>query len=134
MIDTVQVTALIVSVLLLAVVLDLVRRQKLTEEYSFVWIICAVALIVLSLARRPLDRVAVWFGIFYPPAALLLVLILFVFLASVSFSVVVSRQRQQIEKLIEDAALMDAQVRELSGTKDGEDAGLPAYSQRKSPL
>lgn len=113
MIDAVQFSALIVSVLLLAIVLDLVRRKKLTEEYSFVWIVCAVALIALSLARRQLDRLAVWFGIFYPPAALLLVLILFVFLASVSFSVLVSRQRQQIEKLIEDAALMEAEVREL---------------------
>lgn len=115
MIDAVQTTALVVSVLLLAIVLDLVRRKKLTEEYSFIWIVCALALIVLSLARRPLDRVAVWFGIFYPPAALLLILILFVFLASVSFSVVVSRQRQQIEKLIEDAALLEAALREAKG-------------------
>jgi hypothetical protein len=113
MMDTVQFSAIVVSVLLLAYVLDLVRRKKLTEEYSFVWILCAVALIVLSLARRPLDRIAVWFGIYYPPAALLIVLGLFVFVASVSFSVVISRQRQQIETLIEDAALLEAQVREL---------------------
>ena len=119
MIDTVQLTALAVSVLLLTVVLELVRRKKLTEEYSFVWILCAVALIALSLARRPLDRLAVWFGIYYPPAALLLILILFVFLASVSFSVVVSRQRQQIEKLIEDAALLEAAVREAKGKAPG---------------
>jgi len=118
MMDTVQFTAVVVSVLLLAYVLDLVRRKKLTEEYSFVWILCAVALIVLALARRPLDRVAVWFGIYYPPAALLLVIGLFVFVASVSFSVVVSRQRQQIESLIEDAALLEAQVRELREQRD----------------
>ena len=125
MIDTVQLIALAVSVLLLAVVLELVRRKKLTEEYSFVWILCAVALIVLSLARRPLDRLAVWFGIYYPPAALLLVLILFVFLASVSFSVVVSRQRQQIEKLIEDAALLEAAVREAKGKAPGDPKARP---------
>lgn len=119
MIDTVQFTAFVVSVLLLAIVLDLVRRKKLTEEYSFIWIVCAVALIGLSLARHGLDRIAVWFGIYYPPAALLLVLILFVFLASVSFSVVVSRQRQQIERLIEDAALLEAEVRELKEKQHG---------------
>ena len=121
MIDNVQLTALVVSVLLLAYVLDLVRRKKLSEEYSFVWILCAVALIVLSLARRSLDRIAVSFGIYYPPAALLLVLGLFVFVASVSFSVVVSRQRQQIEALIEDAALLEAQVRELRARHNGAD-------------
>jgi hypothetical protein len=118
MIDAVQLTALVVSGLLLAYVLDLVRRKKLTEEYSFVWILCALALIVLSLGRRYLDRLAVGFGIYYPPAALLLVLGLFVFIASVSFSVVVSRQRQQIETLIEEAALLEAQVRELRADHD----------------
>jgi hypothetical protein len=126
MMDTVQFTAIVISVLLLAYVLDLVRRKKLTEEYSFVWILCAVALIVLALARRPLDRLAVWFGIYYPPAALLLVIGLFVFVASVSFSVVVSRQRQQIESLIEDAALLEAQVREL---RDQRDAAATAHNE-----
>jgi hypothetical protein len=113
MFDAVQITALAVSVLLLVIVLELVRRNKLTAEYSFIWIVCSLALIVLTLARRQLDQMALWFGIYYPPAALLLVLILFVFLASVSFSVLVSRQRQQIEKLIEEAALMDAELRDL---------------------
>jgi hypothetical protein len=110
--DAVQIGALAVSVLLLFIVLELVRQKKLSEEYSFVWIVCAVALIGLSLARDLLDRLALGMGIYYPPAALILVLILFVFLASVSFSVVVSRQRQQIEKLIEDQALLEAEVRE----------------------
>ena len=112
--DRLQFAALTAGLLLLAAVLELVRRRKLTEEYSFVWIVCAVALLVLSLARRSLDRLALAFGIFYPPAALLLVLILFVFIASLSFSVVVSRQRQQIEQLAQETAILDARVRELS--------------------
>src|SRR5262245_11115599 len=113
MIDPVQIAAILTSLALLVVVLELVRRKKLAAEYAVVWVICAVALLVLSVARSVLDRVALWFGIHYPPAALLLVLILFVFLAAVSFSVVVSRQRQQIERLIEDVALLEADVREL---------------------
>ena len=112
--DTLQIVAIVVSLLLLFVVLDLVRRKQLTEEYSFVWIACALALLGASMARRALDQLALGVGIHYPPAALLLVLILFVFLASVSFSVVVSRQRQQIEQLIEDQALLEAKVRELT--------------------
>ena len=113
MIDRLQLVAVLVSLALLLGVLELVRRKKLTEEYSFVWIVCAIALLGLSLARGLLDRVALALGFHYPPAALLLVLILFVFVALVIFSVVVSRQRQQIERLIEDTALLDARLREL---------------------
>ena len=47
---------------------------------------------------------------------LLLVLTLFVFVVSLYFSVVVSRQRQQIERLVEEMALLDADVRELTGS------------------
>ena len=126
MMDNLQITALVISVALLGFVLDLVRRKKLTEEYSFVWIVCALTLIVITLARHPLDRIAVWFGIYYPPAALLLVLGLFVFVAALSFSVVVSRQRQQIEKLLEDTALLDAALRELREGRPGFSGPGPA--------
>jgi hypothetical protein len=104
---------LAISVLLLLIVLELVRRRKLAEEYSFVWIAFAAALVALSLHRSVLDRIALWLGIYYPPTVLLLVLIGMVFIASLGFSVVVSRQRKQISRLIEDTAMLDAEIQEL---------------------
>ena len=113
MTDRVQAVSLAVSVLLLLVVFELVRRRKLTEEYSFLWILCALALVLLSVRRQILDATARWLGVYYPPAVLLMVLILMVFVASLCFSVIVSRQRQQIERLIEETAILAAEVREL---------------------
>lgn len=111
--DVVQVLAVSTSVLLLAVVLELVRRQRLREEYSFGWIACAAALLVLSLWRDILHVAARALDVHYPPALLLLLLIFFVFVASLHFSVVASRQRQQIEALTEEVALLDAELRAL---------------------
>jgi len=119
-----QVLAVTVSILLLLLVLELVRRKKLTEEYSFIWIVSALALLGIALGRRVVDALAVAIGIYYPPAALLLALVLFVFVSALSFSVVVSRQRQQIERLIEDTALMDLQVRELRTALDQRAGGV----------
>ena len=123
--DRLQVVAVATSVALLLGVLELVRRKKLTEEYSFVWILCALALLGLAMARGLLDRIALGLGIFYPPAALLLVVIVFVFVAAVSFSVVISRQRQQIDRLIEDTALLDARLRELEGERKSDGEATP---------
>ena len=109
----VNAVGLTVSVLLLLAVLELVRRRKLAEEYSFVWIAFAAALVALSVRRDVLDRVAKWLDIYYPPIVLLLVLTLMVFVASLGFSVVVSRQRKQIDRLIEDTAVLGAEVEEL---------------------
>jgi hypothetical protein len=107
----VQIVAVVVSAALLGLVIELVRRGKLTEEYSFIWIVCAVALLVLSLWRRILDVTARWLGVYYPPAVLLLVLLFFVFVASLYFSVVITGQRRQIERLVEDMALLDRRLR-----------------------
>ena len=82
-------------------VIELVRRRTLTEEYSFIWIVCAAALLALSLWRNILELAASALGVHYPPAVLLLVLTLFVVIVSLYFSVVVSRQRKQIERLVE---------------------------------
>ena len=117
-----QIGAVIVSGSLLLLVVDLVRRRKLTEEYSFIWILCAVALLVMSLWRDILHVTARWLGVYYPPAVLLLVLIFFVFIASLYFSVVISGQRRQIERLVEEVALLDQRLRVATDERDSNSA------------
>jgi len=112
-IDRIQIVSLAVSVLLLLVVLELVRRKKLTEEYSFLWILSALALLAVSVKRQVIDTTARWLGVYYPPIILVLLLILMVFVATLCFSVIVSRQRRQIERLIEETAILSAELREL---------------------
>ncbi len=119
MIDRIEIVAIAVSLLLLIVVFELVRRRKLTEEYSFLWILSSLALLVLSVKREILHAVARWLGVYYPPAVLLLLLIVMVFVASLCFSVIVSRQRQQIERLIEETAILSAELRELRAAQTG---------------
>ena len=116
MTDMVQLVSIVVSGVLLVTIIELVRRGRLTEEYSFIWIVCAVALLALSLWRNLLDLAATALGVHYPPAVLLLILTFFVVIVSLYFSVVVSRHRKEIEKLVEEVALLDAAVRELDGS------------------
>jgi hypothetical protein len=116
MTDMVQLVSIVVSGALLVTIIELVRRGRLTEEYSFIWIVCAVALLALSLWRNLLDLAATALGVHYPPAVLLLILTFFVVIVSLYFSVVVSRHRKEIEKLVEEVALLDAAVRELDGS------------------
>ena len=115
MLDPVQILAIAVSALLLVLVIELVRRRLLGEEYALVWILGAVGLLALSVWRGGLDSVARWLGVLYGPALLLLLLGFFVFVALLFFSVVVSRQRVQIDRLIEDLAILEARLREHEG-------------------
>jgi hypothetical protein len=116
MTDAVQVVAITFSTLLLALVLELVRRRSLNEEHSLIWVIGALALLGLSVWRNMLDVAALAVGVHYPPALLLLALTGFVLLVSLYFSVVVSRQRRDIERMLEEIALLEADVRQLRGS------------------
>jgi hypothetical protein len=111
--NLIQVAAVGFSVVLLTIVLELVRRRRLTEEHSLIWIAGALALLVLSVWRNVLDLAARVVGVYYPPALLLLALTGFVFLVSLYFSVVISRQRQDLERMVEELALLEAEVRRL---------------------
>lgn len=113
MIDRVQVVAIAVSVVLLMVVLELVRRRKLVEEYSLLWILGSLAILGLSIWRGLLDIAARELGVFYPPSLLLMLLVVSVFVALLWFSVVLSRQRQQIDRLVEETAILGAEIRDL---------------------
>ena len=113
MTDAVQIAAVSFSILLLTLVLELVRRRKLTEEHSLIWVLAAIALLVLSMWRNVLHVAARAAGVHYPPALLLLALAAFVVLVSLYFSVVISRQRQDVERLLEEVALLGADLRQL---------------------
>ena len=131
MIDRIQIVALTVSVVLLLAVLELVRRRKLTEEYSFLWILSSLALLALSIRREILHDAARWLGVYYPPILLVMLLIVMVFVASLCFSVIVSRQRQQIERLIEETAILSAELRDLRDRHSSrvESAARPAAAR-----
>ena len=120
MIDRIQITAILVSHGLLVVVLELVRRHKLVEEYSLVWIVGAIGLLALSVWRGLLDAAAQQFGVFYPPSLLLMGLVALVFVGLLTFSVILSRQRRQIERLTEEAAVLGAEIRELRSERSSD--------------
>ena len=118
MIDRVQIIALIVSVLLLVVVIELVRRRKLIEEYSFLWIVYSLTVLALSIRREILHTVAGWLGVFYPPIVLVMLLIVMFFAASICHAVIVSRHRKQIDRLTEETAILATEIRDLRASRE----------------
>jgi hypothetical protein len=123
--DHIQIVAVAVSLALVAIVVRLVVRGRLREVYAFAWLLGSAALLVLSIWRQSLDIAARWLGVYYPPALLLLAVILAVFCMALYFSVVISRQRKQIERLVEEVALLDAEVRERGAAPDALSAVPP---------
>jgi hypothetical protein len=119
--EQIEIAGVVAAAILIGVVLELVRRRKLTEEYSLVWLVSAGVLLAASLRREALQTVGHWLGIAQPPVVLLAIATLILLVVSLCLSVVVSRQRRQIDRLMEDTAILSAELRELrSGTEPAE--------------
>lgn len=110
MLDRAMIFGLGASVAALVFVLELVRRRKLREEYSLLWLATAVVLIVLSLSRPLLDVLAGLVGIFYPPSALFLVAVVFILFILLHFSTVLTRLAQENKETAQQIALLRWQL------------------------
>jgi hypothetical protein len=94
------------SAALLLYILEMVRRRKLREEYSILWLFGSLAILVLSLKQNWLISIAHAVGIAYPPSFLFLVGILFIILILIHFSIAISKLHQMNKKMAQEMALM----------------------------
>lgn len=110
MIDRAMIFGLAASVGVLLLVLELVRRRRLKEEYSLLWLATALAILLLSISRPLLDTLAGLVGIFYPPSALFLVAMVFVLFILLHFSTVLTRLSQESKENAQQIALLRWQL------------------------
>ncbi len=107
----VSIAAAIASVLLLAVVFELIRSRRLRERYALLWLLTGLVLLALSVWRGGLNTIAGWFGVTgYPPAVLFAVGSLFVILVLLHYSTVISRLSDQNTILAQRLALLEEQI------------------------
>ncbi|MGE5247574.1 MAG: DUF2304 domain-containing protein [Verrucomicrobiota bacterium] len=117
--NRVTVLAICASSGLFLYILEMVRRRKLREEYSILWLAGSLVILVLSLKQDWLDRIALAVGIAYPPSFLFLVGILFILLILIHFSITISRLHQTNKKMAQEIALMKAKSRDEGNAPGG---------------
>ena len=103
---TIQIISLVSALLFLLFIFRLIVKGQLREEYSILWIVCTVILIVFSIWRKGLEQISLALGVFYPPSLIFLAAIFAITIFLVHLSVVVSRQQSQIKILAQEVALL----------------------------
>src|SRR5512144_3137049 len=110
--DLLKILAVFGSVALLVVVVELIRRGRLKERYSLLWLLAGGLLLFLSLSRRVLESLAGLFGIFYPPSLLFLLAFIFLLLITLHYSVVLSGLSEKNKQLAQEVALLRREIEE----------------------
>jgi hypothetical protein len=114
--DRQTAAGLIITLGILIGVLELVRRRRLREEYSLLWILTAVALTILNLWSAPLDWITEITGIFRP-TVLIVVAVAFFLLILLYYSTVLTHLADQNKDLAQELALLREELDRLRATQ-----------------
>lgn len=104
--------SLLFSVGFIFVVLDLVRRQRLKEQYSLLWLLIGVGFLVVSSNTKILEWMALLLDIKYAPAVLFLLGLIFSFVLILHLTVVISRLTDHVLRLTQEITVLKAELKE----------------------
>lgn len=110
-----QIIAVIVTLAIFLLILDLVRRRRLAERYALLWMLAAAALLVLSIWTKGLDLIADAMGIAQPANAIFLLAFGVIFILLLHFSVATTRLAEETKILAQESARLEHELREARG-------------------
>ncbi|GGO18308.1 DUF2304 domain-containing protein [Micromonospora parathelypteridis] len=98
------------GLILLATIVELLRRRQLREKYGMLWLGVLVIVIPLSLFPRLLDNVAELLGVASGVSLVLFLGIVFLLLVCVHLSWEVSHLEEETRTLAEEFALLRTEI------------------------
>ena len=110
-----KIFAILASILIMFIVLELVRRRKLREEYSWLWLLTGGVIILLVSWYDFLVLITRLIGAIAPTTTLFIFGLLFLMLISLYYSIQISKLSQQVREIAQQLAILREQV---EGQKD----------------
>lgn len=119
---TTRTLAIAGSLLLAGVVLTLVRRRTLREEYTPIWLVLALGTLVISVWREGLYALTRAVGAWTPSSTLFFFGQVFLLAICLNYAVRLSKLTLQVKNLSQELALLTARLPADAGKGDGSKA------------
>ncbi len=100
--------AIAISVLICVVIVDLVRRRRLKEEYSLLWLVTGILLFILAMWYDLLKAITAFIGAVMTSSTLFFFGIIFLILINLHFSIRISELTDKVKNLVQELALVKA--------------------------
>ena len=110
-----QIVALIATLAIFLLILELVRRRRLAERYALLWMLAGLALLVLAIWTDGLDVIADLMGIQEPANAIFILAFGVIFVLLLHFSVATSRLSEETKILAQETARLEHELRVARG-------------------
>lgn len=117
-----RVLAAVCGLALLGAIIELVRRRKLKEEYSVLWLAAGVVILVIGLNYSLLEAITQFIGAGWTSSTLFFFGILFVVALCLQFSVKISLLEDRVKNLMQQLAIIEARGTRTPAGKDEAEA------------
>jgi hypothetical protein len=108
-----KIVAFAVGIGMLLLIIELVRRRKLREEYSWLWLMTGSVILLLTLWFDLLKWITHFVGAVTPSSTIFLFAFLFLIFISLHFSVVISKLTDRNKELAQRYALLESEWEEF---------------------
>jgi hypothetical protein len=115
-----RILAAVLALAFMAMILELIRRDRLQERFSVVWFIAGLGMLAGAIFPGLLGFVADAMGVRDTNVALFSIILLLLLGLALNFSVIMSRQAAQITRLAQERALEKAREQVRSVENGGE--------------
>ena len=109
-----KIFAIGISIILFIVIIDLVRRRRLREEFSWLWLLTGVVIIVLSAWYDLLLFITSVIGAVLPTSTLFFLGLLFLMVISLYYSTKISSLHDHVKDLAQHVAILQTEVKKLT--------------------
>ncbi len=103
-----RAVAVLIGLFIFLGIIELVRRRRLREEYSFIWLITGFVFVVLAVEADTLAFFSFMMGVAAPISTLLFLALIFVLLLCLYFSLRISALTTQVKNLAQQLALLQS--------------------------
>jgi len=110
-----RIVAAVIALAFMLMILELIRRDRLQERYSVVWFVAGLGMLAGAAFPGLLGLVADAMGVRDTNVALFSIVLLLLLGLALNFSVLMSRQADQITRLAQELALEKAKAQGLNG-------------------
>lgn len=108
-----NIAAFLLALLIVAMVIEMLRRKKLREKYAALWLVVGVATLVLAAFPRLLNIVAEFVGVQLPSNLLFIMSILMLMGVCLHLSWEISVVEDETRTLAEEVAILRSQIEAL---------------------
>lgn len=116
--STLRIVLIIGLIIYFAIVINLLKKNKLILKYSLLWLLMGIITVILVIFPQLLELFITVLGFADAINGLLAFAIVFIMFLLMALTSIASKQSEKIQNLVQENALLEKKIRDMEGKLD----------------